>query len=674
MLAAILAASTGCGDGPSGRAAESPSQPTTSAVVPLPTAAAPAFPARVDRIFSAIPRDAEMVGHLPGFRALRESGRTGADLDALVKLVAKESAPKVGLAPADVEAILRSLRGAAVFGWLGAEEDEASLGLMLLADDPSLVDGALRTLAFVETEPHRFEGKLAGRQVHAGWVREIGLLVLSTKERLVDASFETLRGERPPLQGPQVGSGPDPLFLSLALSQQGGLVGADVTTKLTVPFDGPALFELRASGEKVPRVAEVIGPSPHALAGRMPKGAAFATGLSLTRVEGKRLRDLVAELARVDESRRREWPSLADAFVRLKTSLSLADLDAALGEEICVAGYLLDSGPKQGGAEAFSKMTVVGALAVRDEQAARAALKHVGEEIKREQKGTVLTPGKLSVPVDGAVLKVEVRKDVVLFGVGRSADLDKKLAAFGKDQVLASDPAFAGQRKGGHATSHGFAFVDYGAMKTLDPTFAEATKLQALATWVDLGLAPDPNGLSVTLEAQGFAAILGTTAALAVASVQRYLQSAKTAEAKVSVSAIARSAVMAFERESISGPTHKLCRSAPAVPAQVPRGTTYRPVAEPNQDFQTGSDSEGWRCLRFDMTEPLRFRYEYRAGSGYKGPARGGPNPGPNGFEVSAEGDLDGDGKTSLFTLVGKPGPGRTMVLSKELFVVDELE
>jgi type II secretory pathway pseudopilin PulG len=319
-------------------------------------------------------------------------------------------------------------------------------------------------------------------------------------------------------------------------------------------------------------------------------------------------------------------------------------------------------------------MTVVGALAVRDEQAARAALKHLGEEIKREQKGTVLTPGKLSVPVDGAVLKVEVRKDVVLFGVGRSADLDKKLAAFGKDQVLASDPAFAGQRKGGHATSHGFAFVDYGAMKTLDPTFAEATKLQALATWVDLGLAPDPNGLAVTLEAQGFAAILGTTAALAVASVQRYLQSAKTAEAKVSVSAIARSAVMAFERESVSGPTHKLCRSATAVPAQVPQGTTYRPVAEPNRDFQTGSDSEGWRCLRFDMTEPVRFRYEYRAGSGYKGPARGGPNPGPNGFEVSAEGDLDGDGKTSLFTLVGKPGPGGTIQLSKELFVADELE
>jgi hypothetical protein len=37
-------------------------------------------------------------------------------------------------------------------------------------------------------------------------------------------------------------------------------------------------------------------------------------------------------------------------------------------------------------------------------------------------------------------------------------------------------------------------------------------------------------------------------------------------------------------------------------------------------------------------------RARYRIGGNYKGPARGDPDPGPNGFEVSAEGDLDGDG------------------------------
>ena len=31
-----------------------------------------------------------------------------------------------------------------------------------------------------------------------------------------------------------------------------------------------------------------------------------------------------------------------------------------------------------------------------------------------------------------------------------------------------------------------------------------------------------------------------------------------------------------------------------------------------------------------------------------------GPDPGPDGFEASAEGDIDGNGKTSLFTRVGK--------------------
>jgi hypothetical protein len=74
------------------------------------------------------------------------------------------------------------------------------------------------------------------------------------------------------------------------------------------------------------------------------------------------------------------------------------------------------------------------------------------------------------------------------------------------------------------------------------------------------------------------------------------------------------------------------------------------------------------------MTEPMYFQYDYRAGHGYKGPARGGPNPGPKGFEVSAEGDLDGDGKTSLYTLTGKVGADGQVHLDNEMFVADEGE
>ena len=58
-----------------------------------------------------------------------------------------------------------------------------------------------------------------------------------------------------------------------------------------------------------------------------------------------------------------------------------------------------------------------------------------------------------------------------------------------------------------------------------------------------------------------------------------------------------------------------------------------------------------------------------------KGAARGGPDPGPNGFEVAAEGDLDGDGKTSLITITAAIDPitGRLEV-APTVFAVDELE
>jgi hypothetical protein len=77
--------------------------------------------------------------------------------------------------------------------------------------------------------------------------------------------------------------------------------------------------------------------------------------------------------------------------------------------------------------------------------------------------------------------------------------------------------------------------------------------------------------------------------------------------------------------------------------------------------------------LRFEVEDPIHYQYEYRVGGNYKGPARGGPDPGPNGYEVSAEGDLDGDGKTSLFTLVGRVENG-DLRRATEIFVADEFE
>jgi hypothetical protein len=176
------------------------------------------------------------------------------------------------------------------------------------------------------------------------------------------------------------------------------------------------------------------------------------------------------------------------------------------------------------------------------------------------------------------------------------------------------------------------------------------------------------HGMGLELHSQ--LSTMGFASAVAIFGVNRYLKNAKTAEAKNVVARISRGAAEGYERENSSAPIHSLCKSAIPVPSRVPAGQKYMPIAT---DFLTGDAREGWRCLRFKVEDPIHYQYEYRVGGNYKGPARGGPDPGPNGYEVSAEGDLDGDGKTSLFTLVGRVENG-DLRRATEIFVADEFE
>src|SRR6185437_6988509 len=140
---------------------------------------------------------------------------------------------------------------------------------------------------------------------------------------------------------------------------------------------------------------------------------------------------------------------------------------------------------------------------------------------------------------------------------------------------------------------------------------------------------------------------------------------AKVAEARSNVAAIARLAVAAWERDR-RGPNntvvHALCKSAQPVPADVPRGEKYMPSSQPGADWHSGDAVSGWPCLGIALESPHYYQYTYSAGGPYKGPERGGWDPGPDGFEVAAEGDLDGDGTTSLFTITGNVDPGTSAV------------
>ncbi|XXY50385.1 prepilin-type N-terminal cleavage/methylation domain-containing protein [Sorangium sp. So ce269] len=158
-------------------------------------------------------------------------------------------------------------------------------------------------------------------------------------------------------------------------------------------------------------------------------------------------------------------------------------------------------------------------------------------------------------------------------------------------------------------------------------------------------------------------AIIGVLAALAIFGVRRYLASAKTSEAKNSVGAITRGAAAAFERETAASEilagggnsaaaSHSLCDSAPAVPATVPNGVKYQPNATEGSDFEHGTSTASWKCLRFSMTQPIYYQYHYVRGGRVPGVTQG-PNPGATGFEAGAVGNLDADAVNSFFTRGG---------------------
>ena len=176
-------------------------------------------------------------------------------------------------------------------------------------------------------------------------------------------------------------------------------------------------------------------------------------------------------------------------------------------------------------------------------------------------------------------------------------------------------------------------------------------------------------------------AIIGVLAALAIYGVRRYLASAKTAEAKNSIGAITRGAVAAYERETTpteilpdgtasAAAVHAFCGTSSKVPAVPPPAKKYQPSTAKGADFDTGDSLTGWKCLRFSITEPVYYSYFYAKGIG---PFAAGSLGTANGFEVSAQGDLDGN---SLFSTFARGADLRngTPVIATDMYIDNEFE
>jgi type IV pilus assembly protein PilA len=174
-------------------------------------------------------------------------------------------------------------------------------------------------------------------------------------------------------------------------------------------------------------------------------------------------------------------------------------------------------------------------------------------------------------------------------------------------------------------------------------------------------------------------AIVGVLAALAIYGVRRYLATAKTAEAKDTIGGISRAASGAYERETYAnellpdGKTsatamHALCATAQKAPATIPKGTKIQPSTKDTEDFNTGDNISGWKCLKFTMTQPVYYQYQYNQGASPCG--AGAPG---TGFEACAQGDLDGNGTPSTFARIGDVRNGN-VVVSTELYINNEFE
>jgi hypothetical protein len=125
---------------------------------------------------------------------------------------------------------------------------------------------------------------------------------------------------------------------------------------------------------------------------------------------------------------------------------------------------------------------------------------------------------------------------------------------------------------------------------------------------------------------------LGVLAGLSIYGARRYIQDAKSAEARAVLAQIAKDYAATLSAPPAAGArrTPKKLVSFPAVPATVPRGVKYQSLPD---------DWKAWAPIQFAITEPQSYQYQVVA-------AKDGKTA-----EIVAHGDLDGNGVTSTFRL-----------------------
>lgn len=626
-------------------------------------------PTSIPALAALVPPEATLVAGVPGLRQLSiplpDKSRA-----ELIALLASAASGRLGLDEKILAQAGDALEEAVVFG---VARRPGSFAVLARINDAALTGELVAKLKLRENGPDEWVGE---RVKLRRWTKA-GVVLVATDPRLFDAAVKRAAARTPVAADTLVARASDAgraagnLWLVLDLATDAPKGATTTTLVASLGKDGLRI-EDSSDGATIPRLGAVLAPGPANLMAHLPSGALFGTSLSVKRAPDHTFTDLVREISRTEGE---SGANIIDQFFErmLEDGLGLTsrDVESLLGDEIAFGVYL-DPEPAKG-RDLYSRIAVGVAADVGDEARIAAVL----EKLQKSIKGAKSVGPTKSLVVDDKdkrfEARVEGRRLFVAFGAKkRSEALAKELAS--PNLTLATEAGWSAARKRAPAKAHAFVFADFAALAALIArSDAPTPRVVSLAS---ITLAPREEGLSLTL--LGFGGAEGALALAdgVIAAVRDYLAASKTAEAKNTLGAIARGAVGAYERETLEvRNTHKLCGSSEPMPKEIPAGKKYVPVSEPGRDWNTGSDSAGWKCLKFEMTSPQYYRYEYRAGGGYKGPKRGGPDPGKDGFEVSAEGDLDGDGKTSLFTMTGKVDKKtQSIKLAPEIFVVDEKE
>jgi type IV pilus assembly protein PilA len=154
-------------------------------------------------------------------------------------------------------------------------------------------------------------------------------------------------------------------------------------------------------------------------------------------------------------------------------------------------------------------------------------------------------------------------------------------------------------------------------------------------------------------------AIVGILAVLATYGVRKYLANAKTAEARNSLGQIAKDQATEFEKESqgtavmqmqtTAAVTRALCGTDPGNPVPATgsiAGARYQSSPDDWKKGQVpGAPPLGFACLKFTMDAPQYYAYSYTS-TGTLGVVG-------DTFTALANGDLNGDGLLSAFSITG---------------------